>query len=145
MSTTAPDPDADKLALTVFDLLLIELVPLAQRIATDLAIKPTSHPAHHSLQSHSTQATKTLPDRTSEAGNATAGSLADTGTTGLGGLGFGGAETGSEEEEAMKEQVFWRLDSLGYRVGQGLVERYATSPPTLLNLSTHSLHPFLGG
>jgi hypothetical protein len=28
------------------------------------------------------------------------------------------------DEEEEREAVFWRLEGIGYRVGQGLVERY---------------------
>ena len=39
---------------------------------------------------------------------------------GIGGI--GGAVKGLDEEET-RESVFWRLDSLGYRVGLGIVDR----------------------
>jgi hypothetical protein len=39
---------------------------------------------------------------------------------GIGGI--GGAVKGLDDEET-RESVFWRLDSLGYRVGLGIVDR----------------------
>ena len=71
----ASDPHAVFVNSSCFDFLLIEIVPLAQRIAED--------------------ATSASP------------------------------HTESTVEEAPKDVVFRRLESLGYRVGQGLVERYA--------------------
>ena len=32
------------------------------------------------------------------------------------------------DEDEERDAVFYRLEMLGYRVGQGLVERYAFSP-----------------
>ena len=43
------------------------------------------------------------------------------------------------DDEEMKEAVFYRLESLGYRVGLGLVERcvFPKRPPRVLPLSRH--------
>ncbi|EME82149.1 uncharacterized protein MYCFIDRAFT_188929 [Pseudocercospora fijiensis CIRAD86] len=65
-----------KLNVSCLDFLLIELVPLAQRITEQLHAPGTIH----------------MDDETREA-------------------------------------VFWRLDGLGYRVGQGLVERFSANKP----------------
>ena len=70
----ASDPHAVFINSSCFDFLLIEIVPLAERIAEDAA----------SASQHNEAA----------------------------------------DEEAPKDSVFRRLESLGYRVGQGLVERY---------------------
>lgn len=43
-------------------------------------------------------------------------------TKGFGIGGIGGAAQGQQEEET-RERVFYKLEGLGYRVGQGLVER----------------------
>lgn len=66
----ASDPHARFLNASCLDLLLIELVPMAERMALELS----------------------------------------------------GSEEKLEEDE-QKEATFYRLDALGYRVGQGLVER----------------------
>lgn len=42
---------------------------------------------------------------------------------GTGGTGGSGTGTGKPDEEDVREATFYRLESLGYRVGQGLAER----------------------
>ncbi|KAJ5578846.1 Trafficking protein particle complex subunit 6B [Penicillium hetheringtonii] len=69
-SLTISDPNARALSSSCFDFLLIELVPMAERIAKDLATDETE------------------PD-----------------------------------DEEVRESTYFRLDTLGYRVGQGLAER----------------------
>ncbi|KAL4737239.1 transport protein particle component [Aspergillus similis] len=72
-----PSNSQDRLlSASCLDFLLIELVPMAERIAKDLA------------------ADERLPD-----------------------------------DEEMKETAFFRLESLGYRVGQGLAERFSQDRP----------------
>ncbi|KAL8923398.1 MAG: hypothetical protein Q9172_003147 [Xanthocarpia lactea] len=80
----ASDPHATFLNSSCFDLLLIEMVPLAHRLAQQL-----------------------LDERS--------------------GTGSGSAQVMDEEEQ--REAVFRRLDALGYRVGQGLVERFSRDRP----------------
>ncbi|MCJ1329929.1 Trafficking protein particle complex subunit 33 [Thelotrema lepadinum] len=75
----ASDPHAVFINSSCFDFLLIEIVPLAERIAEDAA----------SASQHNEAA----------------------------------------DEEAPKDSVFRRLESLGYRVGQGLVERFSRDRP----------------
>ncbi|KAI9810960.1 MAG: Trafficking protein particle complex subunit 33 [Pycnora praestabilis] len=72
----AADPHATFLNSTCLDLLLIELVPMAYRIADELSMS--------------------------------------------------GEKLDDEER---REAVFYRLDMLGYRVGQGLVERFSRDRP----------------
>lgn len=69
-SLTVSDPNARALSSSCFDFLLIELVPMAERIAKDLATDETE------------------PD-----------------------------------DEEVRESTYFRLETLGYRVGQGLAER----------------------
>lgn len=71
-SLSASDPHARLLGASCLDFLLIELVPMAERLAKELASE------------------EKLPD-----------------------------------DEEIRETTFFRLESLGYRVGQGLAERYA--------------------
>jgi hypothetical protein len=66
----ASDPHARFLSASCLDLLLIELVPTAERIAEELSISGDKM-----------------------------------------------------EDEELREATFYRLESLGYRVGQGLAER----------------------
>lgn len=68
----ASDPHARLLGASCLDFLLIELVPMAERMAKELASEDK------------------LPD-----------------------------------DEEIRETTFFRLETLGYRVGQGLAERYA--------------------
>ncbi|CAG7941040.1 unnamed protein product [Penicillium nalgiovense] len=70
------DPNARVFSSSCFDFLLIELVPMAERMAKELATE--------------------------------------------------GKET---EDEEVRETTFFRLESLGYRVGQGLAERFARDRP----------------
>lgn len=51
--------------------------------------------------------------------------MAETRTSIGGVLGTEGTmdDGGEGDEDERREAVFWRLDALGYRVGQGLVER----------------------
>ncbi|PWY64297.1 BET3 family protein [Aspergillus heteromorphus CBS 117.55] len=72
----ASDPHARLLGASCLDFLLIELVPMAERLAKDLASDDT---------------------------------LLD--------------------DEEVRETTFFRLESLGYRVGQGLAERFSRDRP----------------
>ncbi|KAI4235139.1 MAG: hypothetical protein L6R40_006538 [Gallowayella cf. fulva] len=76
----ASDPYATFLNSSCFDLLLIEMVPQAYRLAEELSVTRD-----------------------------------------------GGSKQVDEEEQ--REAVFRRLDGLGYRVGQGLVERFSRDRP----------------
>jgi hypothetical protein len=111
------DPSASFLSSSCLDFLLIELVPLAHRIANDL--DAPLHPAEGGTDS------KTAGDA-STAGAAAAASIAPSAST--------AAVTGTqparrlEDDEAL-DAVQYRLDMLGYRVGQGLVERFSRDRP----------------
>ncbi|KAI4118873.1 MAG: hypothetical protein LQ338_007346 [Usnochroma carphineum] len=76
----ASDPHATFLSSSCFDLLLIEMVPLAHSLAAELPATRKS-----------------------------------------------GSKSIDEEEQ--REAAFRRLDNLGYRVGQGLVERFSRDRP----------------
>lgn len=101
---SASDPYSTFLNASCFEHLLIELVPLAERMARRF---------------EDTQSTDGGPVR-----GATGHALAVTTAT------TGGSTTGTalsaekeREDEIVREAMFFRLDSLGYRVGQGLAER----------------------
>ncbi|KAI4117818.1 MAG: hypothetical protein LQ345_002022 [Seirophora villosa] len=81
----ASDPHATFLSLSCFDLLLIEMVPLAQRVAAELSArrKGSSKPF---------------------------------------------------DEEEQREDALLRLDKLGYRVGQGLLERFSRDRPRFADM-----------
>ena len=96
------DPSANFLSSSCLDFLLIELVPLAYRVTHDrdsIASEQNNTPADTASTSHAVSS------------NA-AGIMA-------------GAATRKDEEEDM-DAVHYRLEMLGYRVGQGLVERCAS-------------------
>jgi trafficking protein particle complex subunit 6 len=91
----ASDPSATFVNASCMELLMIELVPLAYRMANH----------------------------------------ADAGAEGANGLkerdgerekerGKEGSAEGKMDEDEERDAVFYRLEMLGYRVGQGLVERY---------------------
>lgn len=117
------------LATSCFEFLLIELVPLAQRMverlhAREQAIRDEykrSQAFHKSLPSRNT----TTPTATQDTAESQADessvieSTKDTNadTTTLAGV----------VDDEVRDTLFWKLDQMGYRVGQGLVERYAVS------------------
>lgn len=109
-----PDPRA---SATCLDLLLIELVPLAYRITEQL---------HARDQALIAQLQRSKLDTGSTQWGASAGGLGEKAgvesareSEGMGGA--GGLGEGLEGET--RDKVFWRLDNMGYRVGQGLAER----------------------
>ncbi|KAJ6120235.1 Trafficking protein particle complex subunit 6B [Penicillium sp. IBT 18751x] len=70
------DPDAHAVSSSCFDFLLIELVPMAERLAKELATNENE-----------------------------------------------------PEDDEVREATYFRLESLGYRVGQGLAERFSRDRP----------------
>jgi trafficking protein particle complex subunit 6 len=127
-ATEYVDPTDTKLSTSCLDFLLIELVPMAFRITHDLA-------AREEAWIHGSSSTS-KPNRASGL------SAADTDTGSVGGTtGGGGQVTGTVDEDEAREAVFHRLESLGYRVGLGIVERSASSCLAYLYLST-DMAPF---
>lgn len=113
-----------KFNASALDLLLIELVPLAQRITEQTLAREQVlideykrskilHPQPHSNDAQlSAQPSSTIRDGTNQ-DSSTTGASKD----GVTSIGF------PPVSEDTREGIFWRLDGLGYRVGQGLVER----------------------
>ncbi|KAI5457883.1 transport protein particle component [Mariannaea sp. PMI_226] len=100
------DPTANFLSSSCLDFLLIELVPLAYRVTHDRdtpITDPSSTPADIASTSHAVS---------SNAAGVTSGV---------------GTRKADEEEDL--EAVHYRLETLGYRVGQGLVERFSKDRP----------------
>jgi hypothetical protein len=85
----ASDPHATFLNSSCLDLLLIEMVPMAYRLAHEQAVA----------------------------------GMNDDGGGGGGGGAAAAAKLSADEEEQQREGAFRRLETLGYRVGQGLAER----------------------
>ncbi|CZT21329.1 related to TRS33-TRAPP subunit of 33 kDa involved in targeting and fusion of ER to golgi transp [Ramularia collo-cygni] len=149
----APQPDNDdltnpKVAVSCLDFLLIELVPLAQRITDQLHAREQallddfsrSKIFNHGKANDTSTIAVTgkpaprdsnVPAITVTEGNASSVKGSEVSTTvGDGRSSVGGpgnAPTGMDE--ATREAMFWRLDGLGYRVGQGLAERFSVGKP----------------
>ncbi|KAG6120834.1 hypothetical protein E4U13_005853 [Claviceps humidiphila] len=105
----ASDPSATFLSSSCLDFLLIELVPLAYRVTNE-------RDSSHGLAERKTQpTTDTLP--------------AAHRTVSLGSVHhISNSEARKLDEEEELDAVHLRLDALGYRVGQGLVERQVAGP-----------------
>lgn len=126
------DPAGPHVSSSCFELLLIELVPLAYRLASEQASRDAAADANGWGSSPEKPGSGSGKKTSGHAASASVGAAttagvkgtgsAVTGTTGLGVGGIGGAVEGMDEEET-REAVFWRLDALGYRVGLGLVDR----------------------
>lgn len=144
-----------KLNVSCLDFLLIELVPLAQRITDQLhareqalieefrkskilnnasasttpaaaAAAPASSGGTHQQQQGQQQLlTPAAPSTNTAAAAATIERSAPATTTTTTSIATGAANTTTShmDNDETREAVFWRLDGLGYRVGQGLVER----------------------
>ncbi|TKA79993.1 hypothetical protein B0A55_02103 [Friedmanniomyces simplex] len=161
-----PPPDDDplnpKAAASALDFLLMELVPLAQRLTEQLLAREQALlEEYRRSRGFDWRAAKTVGvgyqkeqqgvrdgsgDGNGEQGVVVSadGSAAvvATGGRGGGGGGGGGGDVGAVVEgsgitslgfpvmsEQTRESVFWRLDGMGYRVGQGLVERFSVNKP----------------
>jgi trafficking protein particle complex subunit 6 len=124
----ASDAHATFLNVSCLDLLLIEMVPLAERMA-----RRAERLERGELEVGAGVVAEVEGD---------GGEMAEVGRLGggkekkrkgrrkekgweeeEGGLGSGGIV----DEEAYKDAIFFRLDGLGYRVGQGLSERYVVN------------------
>ncbi|KAK5271452.1 hypothetical protein LTR99_001392 [Exophiala xenobiotica] len=140
------DPNSPLVNISCFDLLLIELVPLAERMARAFDA---------SLDGHSTT-TGPTPTPTSSSSTATAAAAVKRGTAtasasaqtasissgatvsagaGAGVVGANGAPTlalaadGLPSTTIFRDSVYVRLERLGFRVGEGLSERFSRDRP----------------
>lgn len=107
----ANDPTATFLSSSCLDLLLIELVPMAYRVTNELEAASTSSailPPTAAQQQNPVTSSDSVSVSTAAAGTAAT---------------VPGSKRVMDEEEE-RDAVFYRLETLGYRVGQGLVERY---------------------
>lgn len=110
----ANDPTATFLSSSCLDLLLIELVPMAYRVTNELELASTAASA---------SAASDIPPA---AALTSSDSVSGTGTVGSVAVALGGSRQQQRvlDEDEERDAVFYRLETLGYRVGQGLVERY---------------------
>ena len=121
------DPHANLFNVSCFDFLLIELVPLAYRLASEQAEREAGW----------------IGQRSSKGGSDADGALKGKGgsATALGEKGsvasaVGGMDGVDGEDEEVRENAHWRLDMLGYRVGLGIVERSVSSDSSIVT-GTH--------
>lgn len=103
----AGDPAATFLSSSCLDFLLIELVPLAYRLA-------------HDIDSVKRDGIAGLPEDEVKAQAVKGGSVS---TKAAGTAGTGAQRGSGMDEDEERDAVFYRLETLGYRVGQGMVER----------------------
>ncbi|KAL1838844.1 hypothetical protein VTJ49DRAFT_2167 [Mycothermus thermophilus] len=141
----ASDPSARFVSASCLDFLLIELVPMAHRITRQLEGRAKEEEerwlASLSSSSNPTTSSSTSDPAASGGGangnengedastSASAGRI-----TAAGGAGEVDGEIEIEagtliDEEEEREAVFWRLEAIGYRVGQGLAERFSRDRP----------------
>jgi len=113
----ASDPSATFFNSSCLDLLLIELVPMAYRLANEL--QPGSGGGAGGAGAGAGGGARA----DGAAGSAVGGDRTGDRVVGGGGGGGGGSKIDEDEE---RDAVFYRLEMLGYRVGQGLVERYVS-------------------
>jgi hypothetical protein len=92
---------------------MIELVPMAYRVANE-------------VDSGSREGNMGNRDGAKGGSSSNGG-----GRTGEKGMGTGNAKVMDEDEE--RDVVFFRLEMLGYRVGQGLVERFSRDRPRFID------------
>ncbi|KXJ97543.1 transport protein particle component [Microdochium bolleyi] len=147
----ASDPSATFLSTSCLDFLMIELVPMAYRVANELennaaeqaAIAPA--PASGQSESGKTGSTQHNNGSISSTIGAGAGGGVAPGVVispppgsekgGFGGGGAAGSITAASstsrrlDEDEERDAVFYRLETLGYRVGLGLVERFSRDRP----------------
>jgi hypothetical protein len=142
MATTTPNTDPSssdpKVAASTLDFLLIELVPLAQRIATDLHARDTAL-LSSSLERNATLNTSTLPSSTTQQPptQPTNRQSLKTTTAPSTSTPLNDDDPDPELSTTIQESVHYRLDALGYRVGLGLVEKlsqYSARPTTPLDM-----------
>ncbi|KAF4120269.1 trafficking protein particle complex subunit 6 [Geosmithia morbida] len=104
------DPSASFVSSSALDFLLIELVPLAYRVTTETPMAADSEEDEEGTATGKEAATTTA-DTVAANGSTSAVSLSRI-----------------DEDEAM-DAVQHKLESTGYRVGQGLVERFSKDRP----------------
>lgn len=133
MSRPQPDsvlsPTDPTVAASCLDFLLIELVPLAQRITDQLHARDQALREEYKRSQifHDQPPSSTDNKDATEEGRDGEGRVKSAAFTDVGSM--GGAPTDNTNtaaggvDDETRDAVFWRLDGLGYRVGQGLAER----------------------
>ncbi|EPE07238.1 trafficking protein particle complex subunit 6b [Ophiostoma piceae UAMH 11346] len=109
----AGDPGASFLSSSCLDFLLIELVPMAYRVTNELEAGAR---ARSLVQDEATPTSQTA----ASVAPSTAAAASTVGSAGAGKV---------LDDDDERDAVFYRLEMLGYRVGQGLVERFSRDRP----------------
>ncbi|KAG9230335.1 transporter particle component [Amylocarpus encephaloides] len=112
----ASDPSASFLNSSCLDLLMIELVPMTWRVVREV------DGVNASLGT-------AVDGKAGGGGSGSVNGGSTAGTAGGGGTVEGEGLKGEEEEQEERDAAFYRLEMLGYRVGQGLVERFSKDRP----------------
>lgn len=123
----ASDPTASFLSSSCLDFLLIELVPLAYRVTRDRDAPlgpPASTAAAAAASNLASSSLLNSPASTSAPADAASTSHAAA-SSNAAGVAVSAAGTRKVDDEEDLDAVQYRLETLGYRVGQGLVERSA--------------------
>ena len=118
----ASDPTAMFFSSSCLDFLLIELVPMAYRVANEVDAANAAAGATAAQPSSAATTTTT----TAAAAAATGAPAAESRPGGGGGA---GARRGTMDEDEERDAVSYRLEMQGYRVGQGLIERFSKDRP----------------
>ncbi|KAK4242435.1 trafficking protein particle complex subunit 6B [Achaetomium macrosporum] len=121
----ASDPTARFLSASCLDFLLIELVPMAYRVTNELeAVAREQEMLADGFVGGPENSDGTLVTATTNG----AGVGSSRGGGG-GGHGLAGTVATTMDEEEERQAVFRRLEGIGYRVGQGLAERFTRDRP----------------
>lgn len=143
MAAAAPvdalsDPNNPLVNISCFDLLLIELVPLAERMARAFeasldghsigsSASPASKRGTTGTNSNSISHPSTQASPNAAGANAGAGAGAGTGAPASTGIVL--AADGLPSTTIFRDSVYVRLERLGFRVGEGLSERFSRDRP----------------
>ncbi|EGS17687.1 uncharacterized protein CTHT_0070270 [Thermochaetoides thermophila DSM 1495] len=119
------DPSARFLSASCLDFLLIELVPMAYRVTNDL--EQAAREKELSSSSNTSSNPTPIPGNGVEGEVKNGGWRIERDFHAL--ENEPGAPGSVMDEEEEREAVFWRLERIGYRVGQGLVERFSKDRP----------------
>ncbi|OAA46609.1 trafficking protein particle complex subunit 6B [Beauveria brongniartii RCEF 3172] len=135
----ASDPTASFLSSSCLDFLLIELVPLAYRVTqerdggSDAAAekgakrRSTGGGGGDDDEDDEDEGEDALPDTN----GSTVSKRQRASSTGAATTGSAGNTRRFDDEDEELDAVHYRLETLGYRVGQGLVERFSRDRPRL--------------
>ena len=133
------DPNSPLVNISCFDLLLIELVPLAERMARSYEAsldRPSSTPSSAVNHRRGVKPASSTPTNSNTGNNPSAnpptsntGPGSASGNTNNNTVPATLAGDGLPETDIFRDSVYVRLERLGFRVGQGLCERFSRDRP----------------